>query len=570
MQTVEIETQRKQKMEASTLPTLIEHFYKWEKTKAQGIFMRQPVGEEWVNYTWQEVGEQARRMASALKAMNLAPKSHIGIVSKNCVHWIMNDLAIMMAGHVSVPFFPTLVADQLQQVLEHSDTQVLFVGKLDDWEGMKAGIPESIAVITYPPYAGAKKVEDPRFSKWDDLIAENEPLQENYVPKHSDLMTICYTSGTTGVPKGVMLSYFCFATVHDAVKEHTSYDEDPVAFFSYLPLNHMAERLVVEAAALVSGGSISFAESLDTFARNLAETSPTHFLAVPRIWTKFQQGVLSKIPAKKLNLFFKIPLLNTIIKNKIKKGLGLDRARYVLTGAAPMPESLFKWYRTLGIPIREGYGMSENTAVCSSMYGDNIKFGTVGKPQPGVDLKIEPNTGEILMKSDWMMEGYYKNPELTAEVIRDGWLHTGDKGLLDSEGYLKITGRVKEIFKTAKGEYVSPFTLESGFAMNGHIEQICVVGSGMPQPMGLVSLSDEGKKASREAVEAGLKDSLEKVNQQVYSYERIHRLIVVSDEWNIDTGIMTPTLKIKRNKVEDLYSSRFDKWYESKDTIIWA
>lgn len=570
MQTLEINSERKQKMDACQLPTLIEHFYKWERQKASQVFLRQPIGNQWKEYTWQEVGQEARKMAQALKAMDLPPKSHIGIISKNCAHWIMNDLAIMMAGHVSVPFFPTLVAEQLEQVLAHSDTKVLFVGKLDDWESMKAGIPEDITVITYPPYAGAKKVEDPRFLKWDDLTDEHEPLEQGHIPKHSDLMTICYTSGTTGVPKGVMLSYFCFATVHDSVKDHVGYDEEPVVFFSYLPLNHMAERIVVEAAAFVSGGTVSFAESLDTFAKNLAETRPTHFLAVPRIWTKFQQGVFAKIPPKKLNLFFKIPIFNSIIKNKIKKGLGLDRAHNVLTGAAPMPRSLFEWYRKLGIPIGEGYGMSENTAVCTSMYDDNIKFGTVGKAHKGVNIKIDPNTGEILMKSNWVMEGYYKNPELTAEVIRDGWLHTGDKGELDSEGFLKITGRVKEIFKTAKGEYVSPFTLESGFATNNHIEQICVVGSGMPQPMGLVSLSEEGLKASREAVEEGLKASLVEVNQKVYPYERIHRLIIIKDEWSVESGVMTPTLKIKRNKVEDLYESHFDKWFQSDQLIIWA
>ncbi len=569
MQTIEIDSQRKQKMDACMLPTMIEYFYQWEKSKAKQTYLRQPIGDQWIEYTWEQVGLQARRMAQALKAMDLPPQSHIGIVSKNCAHWIMSDLAIMIAGHISVPFFPTLVAEQLEQVLEHSDTQVLFVGKLDNWEIMKKGIPSHVKVITYPPYSGGAKVENPDFLNWDDLLNVHEPLMENYIPKHSDLLTICYTSGTTGVPKGVMLSNYCFSTVFEEVKAEAGYDKEPVAFFSYLPLNHMAERLVVEAASLVSGGSISFAESLDTFAKNLAATRPTHFLAVPRIWTKFQQGVFAKIPPEKLNLFFKIPLLNSFIKKKIKKGLGLDRAHHVLTGAAPMPESLFKWYRTLGIPIREGYGMSENTAVCTSMQGDKIKFGTVGQPFPAVELKIHPDTGEILMRSEWVMEGYYKQPELTAQVIRDGWLHTGDKGELDSEGFLRITGRVKEIFKTAKGEYVSPFTIESGFALNNHIEQICVVGSGLPQPMGLLVLSEEGKKVPKAQVLEGLKTSMEEVNSKVYPYERLHKLVVVSEEWNIDTGVMTPTLKIKRNKIEDLYAQHFEAWYAASEPIIW-
>ncbi|NJL11859.1 MAG: AMP-binding protein [Microscillaceae bacterium] len=557
-------------MDHCGLPTLIEHFYKWEQQKPHAVYLRQPIGDLWIEYTWREVGEQARRMAMALKAMDLAPKSHIGIISKNCAHWVMSDLAIMMAGHISVPFFPTLTADQLQAVLEHSDTQVLFVGKLDSWDIMKAGIPASMPVITYPPYSGGAPVAGDHFLKWDDLMAQYPALQNNYIPQHADLMTICYTSGTTGVPKGVMLSYYAFATLQESVKDQLGNELPEIVYFSYLPLNHMAERLVVESASLASGGMIAFAESLDTFARNLAETRPTHFLAVPRIWTKFQQGVFAKIPPKKLNRLFKIPILSGMIKKKIKKTLGLDRAKYVLTGAAPMPEALFRWYRTLGVPIREGYGMSENTAACTSMRLDRIKFGTVGEPQEGVELKIDPNTGEILMKCEWVMEGYYKQPELTAQVLRDGWLYTGDRGRIDEDGFLIITGRVKELFKTAKGEYVSPFTLESGFATNPDIEQICVVGAGMPQPMALVVLSDEGKKKARKEIEDGLMASLSEVNGQVFPYERIQRLIIVPDAWNVETGIMTPTLKIKRNAIEDKYGAAFEKWFDRAETFIWA
>ena len=568
MQNLTIDTKKKQKIENSGLPTLIEHFYKWEKQKPHDVFLRQPIGDQWEEYTWAQVGEQARRMASAIHDLNLPPKSHIGIVSKNCVHWVMSDLAIMMSGHISVPLFPTLTAGQIKQVLEHSDTKVLFVGKLEVWDQMKDGILADIQVIKFPQYTYADEIKGEGFLEWDELIARHEPYTKNYIPKLSDLLTICYTSGTTGTPKGVMLTYYAFATVYEAVRDKSKYEDENTYFLSYLPMNHMAERIVVESASIVSGGHISFVESLDTFFKNLIDTRPTHFFGVPRIWTKFQQGVLQKTSQKKLDFLYKIPILSGMVKRKIRKGLGLDRVRVALTGAAPMAVSTFRWYRKLGLSIREGYGMSENTAVCTAMPEEYPKIGTVGTPQPGVELKIDSETNEILMKSEWVMEGYYKNPEKTAQVFNDGWLKTGDQGRIDDEGFLVITGRVKEIFKTAKGEYVSPFPIESRFAWNSMIELICVVGSGLPQPIGLVILSPEGLAADRQTIIDSLTETTQKVNSEVFPYEQIKRLVIIKDEWSVNTGILTPTLKTKRNVIDQRYQEHYETWYHHKDLVI--
>lgn len=562
-------TDRTQRINQSGLKSLIEFFYEWEKKQPNKVFLRQPEGDHWKTYTWKEVGEQARRMAGALKALQLPQKSHIGLISKNCAHWIMSDLAIMMSGHISVPLFPTLTASQLTQVLTHSQTKVLFVGKLDDWRSIRDGIPQDLPVISFPPYASSAKVEEDHLLQWNDLVKKHEPLMENFIPKLSDLLTICYTSGTTGTPKGVMLSNYAFSTVYEATKQAARYDKE-TTYFSYLPLNHMAERIVVEMSAIVSGGKISFAESLETFVKNLQDTQPTHFLAVPRIWSKFQQGVLEKIPQKKLDTLLKIPILSGMIKRKIKKGLGLGNVRFVLTGAAPMPPSLFAWYHKLGLKLKEGYGMSENTAACTIMPDDNMKLGTVGKAQPGCEIKIDPETGEILMKAEWLMEGYYREPELTAQVFENGWLKTGDKGEIDKEGFLKITGRVKEIFKTSKGEYVSPFTLESGFGLNTLIDQTCVVGSNLPQPIALITLSPEGKKLGRPEIEAALTANLEEVNEKVFPYERIQKLVILAENWTTENGILTPTLKIKRNKIEEKYGVQFEKWFDAREKIIWV
>ncbi|MEZ4900331.1 MAG: AMP-binding protein [Spirosomataceae bacterium] len=279
--------------------------------------MRQPFGDQWKDFTWAETGNQVRRMATYLKSLDLPPHSNIGLVSKNCAEWIITDLAIMMSGHVSVPFYATLTADQLNHVLVHSGCSVLFVGKLDDWKGMKSGIPKGVKCISFPTYN-----PDKEHLQWNDILAKNEPLKESPVPALDDIFSIIYTSGTTGNPKGVMATFGAVAACVENTKEIVRYDLPETRFFSYLPLCHIAERNIVEATSIGTGGTIYFAESLDTFAKNLAEASPTHFLAVPRIWTKFQLGILSKMPQKKLDMFLKIPILSGIVKKKSEKDWG--------------------------------------------------------------------------------------------------------------------------------------------------------------------------------------------------------------------------------------------------------
>lgn len=550
--------------------TILEHFYKWEKERPNEVFMRQPEGETWKTFTWKQIGEEARKAAAAIKEMDFPPKSNIALVSKNCVHWIVTDLAIMMAGHTPVPFFPTLNAEQLNLVLTHSESTMVFVGKLDDWNIMKDGIPKGMPIVSFPQYASSVKIDGEGVTTWDSFTKDQIPLKESYVPDLDDLFTICYTSGTTGVPKGVMLTYRALAHVQKLVENDPRFEIGGLRFFSYLPMNHIAERVIVEAGAILGAGEISFAQSLETFAQNLADTQPTHFFAVPRIWTKFQLGVLNKMPQKKLDTLLKIPILSGIVKKKILKGLGLSKAYYVLTGAAPIPASLLEWYKKIGLVIREGYGMSENCAACTITPEDKIRPGKVGLPQPGAEIRIEDGTGEIMMRAPWVMKGYYKNPEKTAEVLTDeGWLRTGDKGHIDEEGYLVITGRVKDIFKTAKGEYVAPFTLETKFATNNHIEQICVTGPQLPQPIALLVPSEDGIKLSKEELRDSLLASLQQANAEVFNYEQIRKIIVTKEPWTVDNGLLTATLKTRRQALDDKYQANFQKWYEESDTIIW-
>ena len=340
-------------------------------------------------------------------------------------------------------------------------------------------------------------------------------------------------------------------------------------FISYLPLNHIFERVVIEWCSFRYGGTISFVESIETFGQNLKDVQPHVFAAAPRVWTKLQMGILSKFPQKRLDTLLKIPLLSSVLKKLIRKGLGFSKVRVTVSGSAPMPVELIEWFRKVGVYITNGYGMTENCAICSSVDGrDFEKLNTVGKAQKGVELKIDEATGEILMRGPFVMIGYYKNEELSNETLRGGWLHTGDKGFLDDDGYLHITGRVADSFKTSKGEYIEPLTLEQFFVNMNEIEEVCVVGLGIAQPLCLVQLSDIGKNTSKEKLSAMFTDTLNGVNSDLVNYKKISTLIIVKDEWTQENGIIGPTQKLKRGAIDELYSSKYLEWHESDKSLI--
>ena len=538
----------------------LEMFYHWEKLTPNKLYMRQPINGKWHHWTWLETATQVRKMAAYLKSLDIPANSKIATLSKNCAHWIISDLAIMMAGHVSVPLYPNLKAESITQILEHSETKLLFVGKLDDFESMRPGVPKDLPCIAFPFYT------EEGYHVWDDLMKDVEPMKENVVREPNELATIIYTSGTTGVPKGVMHKFynFSFATSNAVPLLGLATEE---RFFSYLPLCHIAERLLVEMGSLYSGGMVSFAESLDTFAENLADTKPTAFLGVPRIWTKFQQGILGKLPQKKLNALLSIPLISSLIKKKIKSGLGLQEARNIFTGAAPTPVSTLKWFERLGIPIQEAYAMTENCCYSHVTLNDGIKFGSVGKALPHCEVKLSEEN-EILIKHVALMDGYYKEDKQTQETIKEGWLHTGDEGQIDAEGYLKITGRVKDLFKTSKAKYVAPAPIEMKLSANKNIEQVCVVGTGLPQPIALITLSEYGKNRPVEDVYSSLETTLNIVNPKFESHERLKKIVVLDKEWTIENNLLTPSMKIKRNEVERLYKDSYNIWYEKDGHIV--
>ncbi len=546
-------------------------FYEWEKQLKDKPYLKQPFGDKWEEYTWGEVGDMARRLATGLKSLNLREGAHIGIYSKNCREWIISDLAIVMAGYVSVPFFPSLNGKELAYIMDYGDVDALFIGKIETWDQIKDDLPEGMPLIKFPHYDGCSNVT--KGHEWFKFIDSHEPMQNPNKPKLSDLWTIIFTSGTTGNAKGVMLTYQAI----DGIKVVLDDPHNPLGikhdgnndFISYLPLNHIFERVVIEWCSFRYGGTISFVESLDTFAKNLKAVQPHVFAAAPRVWTKLQLGLLTKFPQKKLDKLLKIPLLSSLLKKLIKKGLGFSKARIVVSGSAPMPVELIEWFRKVGVYITNGYGMTENCAICSSVDGrDFEKLHTVGQPQKGVKLKIDEETGEILMKGPFIMKGYYKNEELTNTTLRGGWLHTGDKGFLDEDNYLHITGRVADSFKTSKGEYIEPLTLEQYFVNINEIEEVCVVGLGIAQPLCLIQLSEIGKNTSREVISKMLTDRLAKVNSDLVNYKKISTLIIVKDEWTQQNGIVGPTQKLKRGAIEDKYSKDYLNWHNLNEEVI--
>lgn len=547
-------------------------FFHWEKIKPHDVFLRQPKGSEWITYTYQEVGQQARQLAHFLETKGVTQNTHVGIVSKNCAEWIITDLALLMLGAISTPFYANLNCAEFEVVLRESDSKFLFVGKLETWDQIKHAIPADVEVFTFKEHPGHSKID--RGIPWEDMLNSVSP--KTYQPTFSDddIWTILFTSGTTGSPKGVVLTY---GNMRHVIKVETTQHviglKDILGnahFISVLPLNHIGERMAVEMACLITGGTISFVENIHTFVQNIQDTQPTLMFTVPHLWSKFQLGVLEKMPQKRLDLLFKVPIVSGIVKKKIKQKLGLSRMVHPITASAPIPPDLKKWYIDLGLDLREVYGMTETTGLTVLTPRGNKKTGSVGLPIDGLTLKIDEETKEILLKGPSILKGYYKNPEKSAEVIEDGWLHTGDRGRLDEDGYLYIDGRIQDAFKTSKGKYVVPSPIEWKFGTNENIEQIVVVGLGLAQPMALIKLSEIGKAKSTSEVEAELLPELQRVNEELINFQRLSHLVIIQDEWTIENKILTPTLKVKRNLIQEKYQDQFNRWAGQAHKIIWT
>lgn len=556
-------------------PTLLHRFLHWESSTPDSIYLTQPLPDgSVVDYSWREVGDQARRMAAHLLTLDLPPRSSIGIFGKNSAHWIMADLAIYMAGHISVPLYSTANAETVGYVLNHAEVRLLFVGRLDGdaagWSAVRSVVPAGLPLIDLPMSASTEG------QSWERIVAATAPLESVVMPEPGALATIIYTSGSTGNPKGVMHS---FGAMYDAVEASLCmYDSgrglrSSDRLLSYLPMAHTAERAAVEAVSLFSGCRVFFNLGLETFTEDLRRARPTIFLSVPRLWGKFYQSINERIPPAAQAAAFADPVTGDLMKAQILSALGLDQVHTGLSGSAPLPVKVMEWYRQLGLELLEGYGMSENFGVSHFGLAGQVRVGYVGAAIPGVVCRIGEDN-EILVRSPAQMLGYYKQPELTAEsYTADGLFRTGDRGELDEQGRLRITGRVKDLFKTAKGKYVAPVPIEAKLGNHPRIEASCVIGSGLSQPLALINVFPDSRSAlttaeGRDAIVIELEALLDEINAQFEPHEHLGCLVVVGEPWSIANGLLTPTMKIRRNLIEERYHGKAEAWAESRSKVI--
>ena len=521
-------------------------------------FFHQPIERQWRTFTWADVTHQAQSIAQGLRAQGFEKGDRIVIMSKNCAEWIIADFAIAMAGMVSVPIYATAGVNIIEHVIKHSGAKAIFVGKLDNLDAAKKAIPKTLLSISFP-YPTVECHE-----KWDDWLKAFDPIEDPHMPESADMATISYTSGTTSLPKGVVLSHKNFASAADNIISLFEIKPDDRSI-SYLPLAHITERSLVPVFVRCKV-EVYFTENLKTFVEDIQYASPTGFSSVPRLWSVFQAQVISQVGAEKLEKMLKMPIIGKLVAGKIRKKLGLHKARTFGSGAAPMSESVLSWYHRLGIPINEGWGMTETTGLASgNMPYSHEDLGTIGKPMPNIEMKLSPDS-EILIRGDLVFSEYYDDEKATAENFVDGWFRTGDVATMTPTGAYKITGRIKEQFKTAKGKYVMPVPIESLLFANLNVEQACVLGSGQKQPVAMVVLNQSCKRMAKD-IEQSLQDTLAHVNSQLESHQRLDFIMVCSNGWTVENDLLTATTKVKRSDVERHYSWLFDE--TRPDGILW-
>ena len=538
------------------LQTPADMIVKWANERPNDIYLKQIINRQFVTYTYASVADKAQRLVTAFQQLGIQPGERIALVSKNCAEWFICDLAMMLGGYISVPIFPTAGAETINHCIDHSDAKLIIIGKLDT----ATAINEVIASHSHLPtialsYSGTPVCQ----YQFNDLIEQYLPTAERRAHHYTDLMSIVYTSGTSGMPKGAMLTYGAFVWSSQKIIEHIGLEEND-RLFSYLPLAHITERVYIFGSSIMAGLPVAFPESLDTFIDDVKMHRPTVFVSVPRLWTLFQQRINEKLPQTKLQLLLKIPIISHLIKRKLAKGLGLDQARVLGCGSAPVSAGLLRWYESIDLNVTEAWGMTESFAYSTLNHPyRHDKVGTVGNAGPGIELKIAADK-EILVRSKGLFSGYYNNPTATQESFdNDGWLYTGDIGHLDDDGYLTILGRKKDTFKTAKGKFVSPVPIEKRLMELGNFEMVCLIGSGMSAPI-LLAVAHHYPQLNRARYEKKLHDILHTINSELESHQKIKGVLMIKEPWSIENGILTPTLKIKRHLLEQQYATLDENW----------
>lgn len=555
-------------------------------------------GNQCKSYSTAEFLSLANQVSRALLNLGVNPNDKIAvIVENNNPKWHFLDIGLLQIGAQNVPLYATLSEKDYQYVLHHSDAIYCFVAGDDIYEKVK-----SVQDKTHLKKIFRFDTQGP--TGWDAFMSlgtnhsfQNKVEQRKLAVQPSDIATIIYTSGTTGTPKGVMLSHDNIVQNIKATAKRLDIYGPGKKVVSYLPVSHVFERAAGYYAQIM-GFEIHFAESIDQLGDNIREIKP-HFLAVvPRLLEKIFDKIVDKgsqLSGIKKKLFywalelgeqyqpykengfwyhFKLKIANKIIFNKWREALG-GNLEFMLSGSAPLQDRLIRVFTAAGIPIYEGYGMTESSpgATLNDLRDRGLKIGTVGKPLDGVEIRIA-NDGEILMRGHCVMQGYYKREDLTKETLKNGFLHSGDIGEIDSEGFLTITDRKKEIFKTSGGKYIAPTVLESELKKSRFIEQVMIIGEGQKMPAALIQVNAEfvqewAKRkghtikniVSSKKLKKRIQKEVNKANQHFGKWEQVKDFSITPDEWTIEAGHLTPTMKMRRKIILEKYQDLSDKIY---------
>ena len=527
-------------MEFDTLTEYLDH---WADTRGDKVWMR-ALGEEGSeDYTWSESRRQIHAVGAALES-RFGHGVKMMLLSRNRPHWFLADLAIIGSGNVTVALFTTHPTETAQYIAEFTEARVIFLGESQNWEAVRPVLPPDITIVTLP----GVEIEGDHLT-WEALLEEGEGQSPGYTCQPDDMLSLVFTSGTTGLPKGVIQTHDSNVIPIRRAYNFLSVSEEP-RYFSYLPLSHLAERQIVEFASLCVCGEVSFNESLDTLVRDMQRTRPHIFFGAPRVWEQLQQAVIGKFGGQEAfdKAFAADP---SAVGGMVVDSLGLSDVEFCLTASAPTPPPLIHWWQSMGLTLVEGFGQTEAMSLILSS-GEIRRIGSIGKPIGEVEYRIT-DEGELIVRAEGFTPGYYKQPEKTAELIRDGWLYTGDKARVDEDGFLYITGRVKDYFKTIQGKFVAPPPIEGRFAENPFVEQQCLMGRGYSKTVMVTVLSEAGRKESKDRVDGSIRDTVAAINGDIEKHARIGAVIVSPDPWTIENGVLTPTLKFRREKIDDLH-----------------
>jgi long-chain acyl-CoA synthetase len=582
---------------ADTIPSRV---LRMAQSRPSAIAYQAKVEGRWQPTTWHTYVEQIRTAARALIALGLPAGGKVAILGFNRPEWVIVDHAAMMAGGVPAGIYTTCSAEEVEYIVHHSEAHVVLVENAEQLAKVKARrdqLPNLrwIVLMRGATATGADVLT------WEDFLARADGTSESDLDaridaiEQGDLATLIYTSGTTGPPKGVMLSHGNLAWTSQTLLDMGGRRTDDV-LVSYLPLSHIAEQMCSIHGPATSGSTIYFAEAIDKVPDAIKDARPTVFFGVPRIWEKFHavlsaklaevtgpkkhvadwaRSVCSKVNALRdrgqsipLALQLQYRLADRLVIGKIKQALGFDRVAELFSGAAPIAPDVLAFFASLDLPIREIYGQSEDSGPTSCNLDGKSKLGTVGPAIPGVQVKIADD-GEILVKGPNVFLGYYKEPEATAEALRDGWLCSGDLGAFDAEGFLTITGRKKEIIITAGGKNIAPKNIEAAIKQSPLVSEAVVIGDRRKYLTALVTLDEaaarqlapDGPLHENAQIRAQVQAAIDAANQTLARVEQVKKFTILPAPFSIDNGELTPTLKIKRNVVARRYAAEIEQMY---------